>query len=149
MGHVDIIERTARHFDQVLVAVVTNPSKAPLFGLDERKELLAEVLAHIPNVEIDSFDGLLVDFAQERKIAVVVKGLRAVSDFDYEIQMAQMNHKLTGIETLFMAASPKSSYLSSSLIKEVARYGGDVTGLVPDPVLKRLSDRFDKAGGNA
>lgn len=149
VGHVDIIERTARHFDQVLVAVVTNPSKAPLFGLDERKELLAEVLAHIPNVEIDSFDGLLVDFAQERKIAVVVKGLRAVSDFDYEIQMAQMNHKLTGIETLFMAASPKSSYLSSSLIKEVARYGGDVTGLVPDPVLKRLSDRFDKAGGNA
>lgn len=149
VGHVDIIERTSRHFDQVVVAVVTNPSKAPLFDLDERKELLAEVLAHIPNVEIDSFDGLLVDFAKERNIAVVVKGLRAVSDFDYEIQMAQMNHKLTGIETLFMAASPKSSYLSSSLIKEVARYGGDVTGLVPDPVLKRLSDRFDKAGGNA
>lgn len=149
VGHVDIIERTSRHFDEVLVAVVTNPSKAPLLDLDERKELLVEVLAHVPNVEIESFDGLLVDFAKERDIAVVVKGLRAVSDFDYEIQMAQMNHKLTGIETLFMAASPKSSYLSSSLIKEVARYGGDVAGLVPDPVLRRLSDRFGKAGGSA
>lgn len=149
VGHVDIIERTSRHFDEILVAVVTNPSKAPLLDLDERKELLVEVLAHVPNVEIESFDGLLVDFAKERDIAVVVKGLRAVSDFDYEIQMAQMNHKLTGIETLFMAASPKSSYLSSSLIKEVARYGGDVAGLVPDPVLRRLSDRFGKAGGSA
>lgn len=144
VGHVDIIERTARQFDDVLVAVVTNPSKAPLFALEERKEMLREVLNHVSNVEIDSFDGLLVDYAKGRGITVVVKGLRAVSDFDYEIQMAQMNHKLTGLETLFMAASPKSSYLSSSLIKEVARYGGDVTGLVPDPVVKRLADRFGR-----
>lgn len=142
VGHVDVIDRAARQFDEIVVAVVTNPSKASLFDLEERKQLLSEVLAHLDNIKIDSFDGLLVDFARAQQIDVIVKGLRAVSDFDYEIQMAQMNQKLTGVETLFMAASPPSSYLSSSLIKEVARHGGNVEGLVPTPVLARLRERF-------
>ncbi|MER3396348.1 MAG: pantetheine-phosphate adenylyltransferase [Acidimicrobiia bacterium] len=142
IGHVDIIERASARFDSLVVAVVTNPSKAPLFNTEERMGLLEEAVGHLPNVEISSFDGLLVDFAKSIGVDVIVKGLRAVSDFDYEIQMAQMNNKLSGIETFFMAASPVTSYLSSSLVKEIARFGGDVSSLVPRGVAERLKAKF-------
>ena len=144
IGHLDIIERAAKHFDEVVVAVVTNPSKAPLFDVKERMELLEDAVGHLGNVEIASFDGLLVEFARSIKADAIVKGLRAVSDFDYEIQMAQMNNKLAGIETFFMAASPVSSYLSSSLIKEIARFGGDVTSLVTPLVARKLAEKFGR-----
>jgi len=141
-GHLDVIERAARLYDEVTVGVLVNASKKGLFELDERIELLREVVAPLGNVVVTSFHGLLVDFCRERDIPVVVKGLRAVSDFDYELQMAQMNHRLSGLETVFVATNPEYSYLSSSLIKEVATYGGDVSGLVPDLVLRRLVRRL-------
>jgi pantetheine-phosphate adenylyltransferase len=141
-GHLDIIERAARHFDQVVVAVLVNPAKEPLFTLEERLAMLKEATADLPAVEIDSFSGLLVDYARSRGEGVIVKGLRAVSDFDYELQMAQMNHRLAGVETFFMTTSPLWSYLSSSLVKEVARGGGDVEGLVPAFVKDRLMEKL-------
>lgn len=141
-GHLDVVERTARHFDRVIVAVIANPSKQSLFTIDERTDMLGETLAHLANVEIASFDGLLVDFAQTHGAEVIVKGLRAVSDFEYELQMAQMNTALTGIDTLFLTAQPEFAFLSSSLVKEVARYGGSVKGLVPEGVLAALQSRF-------
>jgi pantetheine-phosphate adenylyltransferase len=144
-GHLDIVARAARVFGRVIVAVLVNPGKQPLFTLEERLAMLKEVTADIPGVEVDSFEGLLVDFARDRSVTAIVKGLRAVSDFDYELQMAQMNYRLAGVETLFMAANPSYSYLSSSLVKDVARNGGDVTGLVPEPVLQRLRERAARA----
>lgn len=146
-GHVDVIERAARLFDGVVVAVIANPSKAPLFTLDERTAMLRDALSHVDGVEIDSFDGLLVDFARDRGLEVVVKGLRAVSDFEYELQMAQMNGTLTpGLETLFVTAKPEWAFLSSSLVKEVARFGGEVGALVPAPVAAALTRRFSASG---
>jgi len=124
------------------VAVLDNPAKTPLFEVEERVAMLKEVLSDLENVEVDSFSGLLVDYAARRESRVVVKGLRAVSDFDYEFQMAQMNHRMAGIETFFMTTNPKWSYLSSSLIKEVARHGGSVQGLVPDVVRERLEEKL-------
>jgi pantetheine-phosphate adenylyltransferase len=141
-GHLDVIERAAGLFDEVVIAVLVNVSKKGLFSVDERIAMLREVAGHLPNVVVESFDGLLVDYCRERDIPAVVKGLRAVTDFDYELQMAQMNHRLTRLETLFVATNPEYSYLSSSLVKEVAAYGGDVSGLVPDVVLTRLTDRL-------
>ncbi len=142
-GHVDIIERTARHFDEVIVATIRNPQKAQaLFTLEERQEMLAVVCTPFGNVRIDFFKGLLVEFAAERGATAIVKGLRAITDFDYELQMAQMNRQLSGVETCFVPTSPTWSYLSSSLVKEVARFGGDVTGLVPDHVLVMLKERL-------
>ena len=141
-GHLDIVRRAAALFDRVVVAVVDNPSKEPLFPTEERVAMLEEVLGDLDNVEVDSFSGLLVDYARRKEIGIIVKGLRAVTDFDYELQMAQMNRKLTEMETSFVPTSPEWSYLSSSLVKEVARYGGDVSGLVPDPVLRRLKEQF-------
>ena len=141
-GHLDVIERAAGLFDEVVIAVLVNVSKKGLFSVDERIGMLREVAGHLPNVVVESFDGLLVDYCRQRDIPAVVKGLRAVTDFDYELQMAQMNHRLTGLETLFVATNPEYSYLSSSLLKEVAAYGGDVSGLVPDVVLTRLTDRL-------
>jgi pantetheine-phosphate adenylyltransferase len=142
-GHLDIIERTARHFDDVIVAVIRNPQKTQsLFTLEERQEMLSEVLGHLPNVRIEFFKGLLVEFAKDRGAEAIVKGLRAVSDFDYELQMAQMNQKLSGIDTFFISTSPQYSFLSSSLVREVARFGGDVTGMVPASVQQRLESRF-------
>ena len=141
-GHLDVIERAAGLFDEVVIAVLVNVSKKGLFSVDERIAMLREVAGHLPNVVVESFDGLLVDYCRQRDIPAVVKGLRAVTDFDYELQMAQMNHRLTGLETLFVATNPEYSYLSSSLLKEVAAYGGDVSGLVPDVVLTRLTDRL-------
>ena len=144
-GHLDIIERAGRHFDQVVVAVLENAGKAtPLFSVDERVAMLKEAVADLANVEVDSFSGLLVDYAARRGTAIVVKGLRAVSDFDYEFQMAQMNHRLAGVETFFMTTNPKWSYLSSSLVKEVARLGGDVDGLVPPVVAERLAEKLGR-----
>ena len=143
LGHVDIIERTAAHFDEVIAAVIRNPQKSQtLFTLEEREQMLADVTAHLGNVRIDFFKGLLVDFAREHGVNAIVKGLRAVSDFDYELQMAQMNYKLARIDTLFMPTSPQYSFLSSSLVREVARFGGDVSSMVPPAVAKRLEERF-------
>lgn len=145
-GHLDIIERAAQRFDALIVGVLDNPAKQPLFGVEERVTLLKEVTQGLENVEVEAFTGLLVEYATGRGADVVVKGLRAVTDFEYEIQMAQMNHSLTGLETLFMTTAPQWSFLSSSLIKEVARFGGDVSGLVPAVVAERLRDRL---GGGA
>jgi pantetheine-phosphate adenylyltransferase len=144
-GHLDVVGRAASLFDAVEVAVLENPSKAPLFAVDERVSLLREAVTDLPNVRVGAFGGLLVDYARTQGAQVIVKGLRAVSDYEYEIQMAQMNQRIGGIETLFMATSPKWSFLSSSLVKEVSRLGGDVEGLVPDHVRKALVDRLGAA----
>ncbi len=141
-GHIDVIRRTAAICERVLVAVVANPSKAPMFTAEERVALLEEVLSDLDNVTVEAFTGLLVDYARQRGVDVVVKGLRAVTDFDYELQMAQMNHGLTGMETLFLPTNPKWGYLSSSLVKEVATLGGSVEGLVPETVLSALEEKL-------
>ena len=141
-GHLDIVERAAGQFDEVVVAVLINKAKQRMFTVDERIEMLAEVTGHLSNVRIDSWHGLLVDYCAANGIGAVVKGLRAVSDFDYELQMAQMNHQLSGVDTLFMPTKPAYSFLSSSLVKEVATYGGDVTHLLPPSVYRRLIDRL-------
>jgi pantetheine-phosphate adenylyltransferase len=142
-GHIDVIERTARHFDRVIGAVIANPSKQPEFTVDERRGMLEAALSHVPNLEIAAFDGLLVDFARTKGVSVVVKGLRAVSDFEYELQMAQMNSTLAPeLDTIFLSAKPEWAFLSSSLVKEVARFGGPIDGLVPAPVADALSARF-------
>jgi pantetheine-phosphate adenylyltransferase len=140
-GHLDIIGRASALFDEVTVAVLVNRSKAGLFTVDERIAMLQDVTAGYGNVKVDSFHGLLVDFCRERGITAIVKGLRAVTDFDYELQMAQMNHRLSGVETLFVSTNPVYGYLSSSLVKEVAGHGGDVSGLVPQEVLEAMSRR--------
>ena len=141
-GHLDVIERISPVFDEVVVAVLINKSKSGLFSTEERMELLRETTKSLPNVTVDSFHGLLVDFCKAHDIGVIVKGLRAVSDFDYELQMGQMNHSLASVETLFIPTNPLYSFLSSSLVKEVATYGGDVAKLVPDPVLRALGAKL-------
>ncbi len=141
-GHLDIIGRASGLYDEVIVAVLINVTKRSLFTVDERVEVLGEVTAHYGNVKIDRFHGLLVDFCAANGIMAVIKGLRAVSDFEYEMQMAQMNYRMAKVETLFMTTNPLYSFLSSSLVKEIARYGGDVGGLVPDAVLSRLRARL-------
>jgi pantetheine-phosphate adenylyltransferase len=142
-GHIDVIERAAKHFEGILVAVIANPAKQSLFELEDRKTMLRDALTHVENVTIESFDGLLVDFARARGITMIIKGLRAVSDFEYELQMAQMNQTLyPDLDTIFMSAQPAWAFLSSSLVKEVARYGGDVESLVPSGVAKALTERF-------
>ena len=146
-GHLDVIERASRLYDRVTVGVLVNSTKSGLFPVEERIEMLREVTESLGNVVVDSFRGLLVDYCRERDIPVVVKGLRAVSDFDYELQMSQMNHRLSGLETLFVATNPEYSFLSSSLVKEVAAWGGDVSGLVPDAVLLRLRNRVEQSEG--
>jgi pantetheine-phosphate adenylyltransferase len=143
-GHLDIIGRASETFETVVVGALENPSKQPMFSLEERVAMLKEACTGMPNVTVVSFRGLLVDLARAHGDAVIVKGLRAISDYEYEIQMAQMNHRLAGVETLFMSTSPRWSFLSSSLVKEVARLGGDVSGLVPDHVRTSLADRLDE-----
>ena len=140
-GHLDIIIRAARLYDEVVVAVLRNPSKTALFTLDERVEMLREVTKEQDNVSVAKFHGLIVDFCKANDVSAIVKGLRAVSDFDYELQMAQMNYNQAGVETLFISTNPLYQFLSSSLVKEFAKYGGDVTSLVPGPVLSRLTVR--------
>ncbi len=141
-GHLDIISRAARLHDEVIVAVLRNLHKSSLFAVDERVELLREVTKGQANVRVERFDGLIVDFCRANDVSAIVKGLRAVSDFDYEMQMAQMNYNQAGVETLFMTTNPLYAFLSSSLVKEFARYGGDVAGLVPAPVLRMLTERL-------
>jgi pantetheine-phosphate adenylyltransferase len=141
-GHLDIIGRASRLFDEVIIGVLINQHKTGLFTIEERIEMLSEVTAVYGNVRVKSFRGLLVDFCRDQQAAVVVKGLRAVSDFDYELQMAQMNIGLSGVETLFMPTNPLYSFLSSSLVKEVAKWGGDVSPHVPDAVGERLVTRL-------
>ncbi|MER7280954.1 pantetheine-phosphate adenylyltransferase [Dactylosporangium sp. CA-139114] len=141
-GHLDIVGRASQMFDEVVVAVLINQSKAGLFTVDERLEMLATVTAPYANVRVDAFQGLLVDFCHANDIGAIVKGVRVAGDFDYELQMAQMNYGLGGIETLFMPTNPKYSFVSSSLIKEVAKWGGDVSPHVPDLVANRLRERF-------
>jgi pantetheine-phosphate adenylyltransferase len=144
LGHLDIIGRASRLYDEVVVAVLINKSKSSLFTVDERMDMLTQVTAEYGNVRVDSFHGLLVHYCRSHDIPVVIKGIRAVSDFDYELKMAQMNHGLTGVETLFMPTNPEFSFLSSSLVKEVATWGGDVGRLIPPLVLQRLSARLDE-----
>jgi pantetheine-phosphate adenylyltransferase len=141
-GHLDIVGRASRLFDEVVIGVLINQAKTGLFTEDERIDMLREVTKGYDNVRVLSFRGLLVDFCRAHDAAVVVKGLRAVSDFDYELQMAQMNIGLAGIETLFMPTNPLYSFLSSSLVKEVAKWGGDVSAHVPDLVAARLTERL-------
>lgn len=141
-GHLDVFSRAASLFDEVVVGVLVNKVKRSLFTVEERIDLLTEVCQPYPNVQVDSFHGLLVDYCRSHDISVVIKGLRAVTDFDYELQMAQMNHRLSGVETLFLSTNPEYGYLSSSLVKEVATYGGDVSGLVPDTVLTAVANKL-------
>ena len=141
-GHLDIIGRAAVLHEEVVVAVLINITKKSLFTVDERVEMLTEVTKGYGNVRVARFHGLLVDFCTANGITAVVRGLRAVSDFEYEMQMAQMNYRLAKVETLFMTTNPLYSFLSSSLIKEIAKYGGDVSGLVPEQVLDRLHARL-------
>ena len=141
-GHMDVIRRSVSVFDRVVVAVIRNLSKTPMFTSEERVEMLDNLFADEPKVIVTSFDGLLVDFARKKDVSVIVKGLRAVSDFDYELQMAQMNHRLSGIDTVFIPTSPEHAYLSSSLVKEVASLGGTVDGLVPGEVGRLMKERW-------
>ena len=146
-GHLDIIGRASRLFDEVIVGVLVNESKQGLFTIDERLEMLREVTKPYENIRVESFQGLTVNFCRTQNASVVVKGLRAVSDFDYELQMAQMNFGLAGVETLFMPTSPQNSFLSSSLVKDVAKWGGDVSPHVPDVVARRLTERLRREPG--
>ena len=141
-GHLDVIERCVGIFDEVVVGVIANPSKTALFSADEREGMLSECCAAWDNVRIASFSGLLVDFADQVEAQVIVKGLRAMTDFDYEFQMSQMNRHLSGIVTLFVATKPEYGYLSSSLVKEVARLGGSIDALVPGPVAVAMKERL-------
>lgn len=142
-GHLDVIERACRVFDEVVVAVVENPSKKPLFTVEERMEMLGEVTAHLESVKVSSLQGLTTEFCRQVGADVIVKGLRAVTDFDYEMQMAQMNARM-GVETAFLAANPEFTYLSSSLMKEVVALGGTIDGLVPALVLERMKEKLDR-----
>jgi len=142
-GHIDIIKRSGALFDRVIVAVLNNPSKSPLFSVEERVDILKRTCGDIKNVEIDSFSGLLIDYCKSKNANVIVKGLRAVSDFEYELQMAHMNKKLNQeIETVFIMTSSRYSYLSSSLVKEVAQFGGCIRGLVPEIIEKEIYERL-------
>ena len=146
-GHLDVIERASGLFDEVVIAVLVNNSKTGLFTIEERIEMITESVQHLKNVKVDTWSGLLVDYCRAHNIAAIVKGLRAVSDFDYELQMAQMNLQLKGVDTLLMATKPAYSFLSSSLVREIARYGGDVSNLVPSRVLADLSRKSQSSQG--
>jgi pantetheine-phosphate adenylyltransferase len=143
-GHLDIIGRAASLYDEVVVAVLVNRNKSSLFTVEERMAMLTEVTAGYGNVRVDSFYGLLVDYCRANEIPVIIKGMRPVGDFDYELQMAQMNRGLAGVETVFMPTNPEYSFLASSLVKEIATYGGDVSRLLPVAVHKRLLSRLDE-----
>ena len=142
-GHLDLIDRASKHFDRLIVAILRNETKEPLFSVEERIEMLREVIAGYPNVELDSFDGLLVDYAAARQATVLLRGIRAISDYEFELQMALMNRRLRPeIETVFLMAGEAYSFLSSRLVKEVIALGGNITGLVPPIVAERLQKRM-------
>jgi len=140
-GHLDIIERASQRFDEVIVAVLANRTKSSLFTVEERMDMARKTTSQWSNVRIDSWHGLLVDYCKANKVQSIVKGLRAVSDFDYELQMAQINLQHSGVETMFMATAPAHSFLSSSIVKELAHYGGDVSTMVPEVVNDALKAR--------
>lgn len=143
LGHLDIIHRAAKHFDRLIVTVLNNTNKNPLFSVEERKELLIEVTKDLPNVEVDSFSELLINYMRTKRAHIIVRGLRAVSDFEYELQLATTNHKLNPqIETFFMMTNPQYSFLSSSIVKEIARYNNPVGDLVPEAVEHALKRKF-------
>ena len=142
-GHLDIIERASGQFDEVIVAVLANRTKASLFTVEERMEMIRQTTSKFPNVKVDSWHGLLVDFCKENSIKAIVKCLRAVTDFDYELQMAKVHIQASGVETMFMATSPTHSFLSSSIVKELAHYGGDVSSMVPANVNAALKARAE------
>lgn len=146
-GHLDVFRRVAEQFDEVVITVMINKKKQGMFSIDERIEMLRDATADLANVRVASWDGLLVDFAREQGITAIVKGLRDAGDFGYELQMAQMNKKLSGVDTLFLATNPVFGYLSSSLVKEVAAFGGDVSDMLPPLVHKRLLDRLAERAG--
>ena len=143
LGHFDIIKRSSEIFDQVIVGVLCNNAKSPLFSVEERVKMLEEVTKDIPNVRIYPFDGLLIDFAAKMEAGVVIRGLRAITDFEYELQMSQTNHKLNpDVETIFLTTSIEYSYLSSTTVKEIASYGGDITQFVPEAVVGKLEQKM-------
>ncbi|MFM1952197.1 MAG: hypothetical protein RJA33_991 [Actinomycetota bacterium] len=146
-GHLDIIERASKHFDEVIVAVFVNRKKEGLFSIEERLHMISSNIAHLSNVKVDSGAGLLVDYCKVNKVTAIVKGLRAVTDFDYELQMAQVHTQASGVETMFMATSPIHSFLSSSIVKELAYYGGDVSSMVPANVHAALQSRAATTAG--
>jgi len=146
-GHIDIIARASKMFDEVVIAVLVNKTKSTLFTVPERIEMITEVTSKFPNVRVDSWSGLLVDYCETNGIDVIVKGLRAITDFDYELQMSQINLQLKGVETLFMSTAPAHSFLSSSLVKEIASYNGDVSNYIPATLLERLKVRLALVNG--
>ena len=142
-GHLDIIERASRLYDRLVIGVLDNSSKKPVFSANERAEMILNVTKHLKNVEVDTFSGLLVDFASAKEAQVIVKGLRTVADFEYEFQMALLNKALNShYETMFMMTDTKYSYISSSMVKEVAKYGGDLTGFVPQGIVEEILKKF-------
>ncbi|KKW65322.1 phosphopantetheine adenylyltransferase [Mycolicibacterium elephantis] len=142
LGHVDVFERAAAQFDEVIIAVLVNPNKKGMFELDERIAMLEESTAHLPNVRAEAGEGLVVDFVKKHGYTAIVKGLRTGTDFEYELQMAQMNKHIAGVDTFFVATTPRYSFVSSSLAKEVASLGGDVSELLPEPVNRRLQAKL-------
>ncbi|MEO6794102.1 MAG: pantetheine-phosphate adenylyltransferase [Mycobacterium sp.] len=142
LGHVDILERAAAQFDEVVAAVLINPAKKGMFSLEERLEMIGEATVHLSNVRAQSGRGLVVDFVREHGLTAIVKGLRTGTDFEYELQMAQMNKHIAGVDTFFVATTPRYSFVSSSLAKEVASMGGDVSDLLPPPVNRRLREKL-------
>ncbi|KAA0100783.1 pantetheine-phosphate adenylyltransferase [Mycolicibacterium sp. P1-18] len=142
LGHVDVFERASAQFDEIVVAVLVNPKKSGMFTTDERIALIQESTAHLPNVRVESGTGLVVDFATSRGMSAIVKGLRSGTDFEYELQMAQMNKHVAGVDTFFVATNPRYSFVSSSLAKEVAQLGGDVSELLPEPVNAALRSKL-------
>lgn len=143
LGHVDIFERAAAQFDEVVVAILVNPAKTGMFDLDERIAMVKEATTHLPNLRVQVGHGLVVDFVRSCGMTAIVKGLRTGTDFEYELQMAQMNKHIAGVDTFFVATAPRYSFVSSSLAKEVAMLGGDVSELLPEPVNRRLRDRLN------
>lgn len=146
LGHLDVFERAAAQFDEVIVAILGNPNKSGMFGIDERIEMIREATTHLPNLRVEAGEGLVVDFVRARGMAAIVKGLRTGTDFEYELQMAQMNKHIAGVDTFFVATAPRYSFVSSSLAKEVATFGGDVSELLPQSVNRRLQQKLRDKG---
>ena len=143
LGHLDIIERAAKLVDNLIIGVLNNSVKTPLFSAQERVEMIKIVTAHIPNVTVEAFDGLLVDFAKEKQAGIIVRGLRAVTDFEYELQMAQTNSKISdSVDTIFLATNVKYAYLSSSIVREIGKYGGDISHFIPEDIISLVYDKY-------
>ncbi|QEN14335.1 pantetheine-phosphate adenylyltransferase [Mycolicibacterium sp. ELW1] len=147
LGHVDIFERAAAQFDDVVVAILVNPIKRGMFDVDERIAMINESTTHLSNLRVEASEGLVVDFVRSRGLSAIVKGLRTGTDYEYELHMAQMNKHIAGVDTVFVAAAPQYSFVSSSLVKEVATLGGDVSNLISESVSRRLSDKLRRANG--